>query len=75
MTVEDARRLFVEARDFESGKVPYIAEDSEIRRRAAETYGHATISTLLRVCGDIFYVLACQYMDSTPSDNTPTGLF
>ncbi len=63
MTLETASRLFAEAREWTSGRVKYLAEDSEIRQMALDTYHQQHVMHLQRVCDDIYYVLACEFMD------------
>lgn len=62
MTLELAKRLFVEADNFASGRVMYLNEDSEIRRLARDQYGIAHVMHLDRICTDIFHVIAVDAM-------------
>jgi hypothetical protein len=63
ITLEVASRLFAEARDFASGRAPYLSEDSEIRKIAVTVFHKAHVLHLTKVCDEIFYVLACEFMD------------
>lgn len=71
MTIDigTAHRLFQEAADFYSGRVLAITEDSELRVIAKATYGHAFVTTIRRVCEEIFYVIACEHMAHTLTDH------
>lgn len=63
VTLEEASRLFTEARDYYSERTTYVPERSPLRDAAAAVYGRSTRTTLDRVCTDIFYVLACEFKD------------
>jgi hypothetical protein len=59
VSLEEARSLFAEARDYFSERKHYVPERSPLRDVAARIYGRSSLSTLDRVCTDIFYVVAC----------------
>ena len=60
VTLEIANRLFEEARNYSSGRTPYIAMDSEIREIALAVFGVAHVQHLSQVCYEIFYLIACD---------------
>lgn len=66
MTLEDAARLFDEARAFWSGRQPYVGLGSEIRQRALARFGEQQVQHLKAVCEDVFYLLACELRDVPP---------
>lgn len=63
VTLAVAQRLFLEARNYASGRENYIGIGSEIRAIAVEVFGVAYAVHLTKVCDEIFYVLACEFMD------------
>lgn len=60
VTLEVAHRLFEEARDFVSGREPYISPASEIRAIAKAVFHQDFSMHLMQVCYEVFYVLACE---------------
>lgn len=66
ITLEQASRLFNEARDFSSGREPYLSTDSEIRALSIAIYNQDDIIHWHRVCNNIFYLLACEFKDVPP---------
>ena len=63
VTLDVAQRLFEEARDFSSGRARYLAEESELRTIARAVFHQAYVMHIQKVCDEIFYVLACEFMD------------
>jgi hypothetical protein len=61
ISVHTAARLFIEANDWTTGQVPYITDDSEIRRIAKTAFDGTTLLHLNAVCNEIFRILAVEY--------------
>lgn len=61
MTLEKAKELFEEARDYQEEKIEFIPMDSEIRKIAEESFGYVRRTTIDRVIADVFFTLAKGY--------------